>query len=389
MFNRPSRIRSIQLTHSWLAFPILMALFAGCTFADPEAPVPIESAAAGRFPPVEQVHVFEPAGETNVRSSFGNSEGMGLIGTEETGDIFKTDDSGRSWRKVFDGGEQWEIADVRNFIQGQDGSIYITTTEPGTVSRSRDQGESWSIVARAPASRTVGLVQLESGTMLVGLRRSENGKTSVLRSEDYFETFDWLPVSNSEPRQNVTCFGHWGGAFVLAGIGYEGPGKIFKSNDDGRTWSKKAEFPEARDLMNFFKAGDAIYVMASGIGTLFMSEDDGETWIQARQFWEKGFLGQCVPYDWKGKSFLLMAATDQTNEVYRHLVLISDDAGETWYEWLDLLEEKKGKVFSARDSGGGASNIAVLSKSAIVVGVGNHAVQGRAFTIQVSNPDIR
>lgn len=343
----------------------------------------INAAADGRFPPVEQVHIFEPAGETNVRSSFKYSEGIGLIGTEETGDIFKTEDGGLSWRKVLDGGEKWEIADVRNFIRGQDGSIYISTTEPGTISRSRDQGESWSTVTRAPASRTVGLVQLESGTMLVGLRRSENDKTSILRSDDYFETFEWLPVSNSEPRQNVTCFGHWGGSMALAGIGYEGPGKIYKSTDDGRTWRKKAEFPEARDLMNFFKTDEAIYVMASGIGTLFKSEDEGETWIRARQFWSKGFLGQCVSYDWKGREFLLMAATDQTQEIYRHLVLISDDAGKSWYEWLDWLEEKKGKVYSARDSGGGASNIAVLSKNTIVVGVGNHAVQGRAFTIQV------
>ncbi len=366
---------------------LFATLFANPVLAIPEAPFPIESVDANRFPPVEETLVFEPVGETNVRSSFGSSEGWGLIGTEETGDIFKTEDGGLSWRKVFDGGEQWEIADVRNFIRGRDGYIYITTTEPGTVSRSRDQGESWSVVARAPASRTVGLVQLESGTMLVGLRRSENGKTSILRSEDHFSTYDWLPISSSEPRQNVTCFGHWGGSVVLAGIGYEGPGKIFKSTDDGRTWMKKAEFTEARDLMNFFKAGDAIYVMASGIATLFKSEDDGESWIQARQFWSKGFLGQCVSYEWNGKNFLLMTATDQTNEIYRHLVLISDDAGESWYEWLDLLEEEKGKVFSARDSGGGASNIAVLSKTAIVVGVGNHAVQGRAFAIQVSESD--
>lgn len=387
MFNRNSQNRIVRRDPVCLAVPALALLLAGCTFADPEAPVPLEAAAAGRFPPVEQVHVFEPVGETNVRSSFGNSEGWGLIGTEETGDIFKTEDGGLSWRKVFDGEEQWGIADVRNFLRGQDGSIYITTTEPATVARSRDQGESWNIIARPQASRTVGLVQLESGTLLAGLRRSENGKTSIVRSEDYFETFEWLPISDTEPRQNVTCFGHWGGSVVLAGIGYEGSGKIFKSTDDGQTWAKKAEFPEARDLMNFFKAGDAIYVMASGIGTLFKSEDEGETWIRDRQFWSKGFLGQCVPYEWEGRGFLLMAATDQTNEVYRHLVLISDDSGESWYEWLDLLEEKKGKVFSARDSGGGASNLAVLSKNTIVVGVGNHAVQGRAFTIQVANPD--
>jgi photosystem II stability/assembly factor-like uncharacterized protein len=371
-------------THGF--FLCLIILSSGCSEATEKRMIAPELAPEGRFPSIEQVHVFEPVGETNVRSSFRFTEDIGFIGTEETGDIFKTVNGGLSWRKVWDGGERWEIADVRNFIRAQDGHIYITTTEPGTVSRSMDEGESWDIIARAPASRTVGLIQLESGDMLVGLRRSDNGKTSILRSRDHFRTFEWLPISSTELRQNVTTFGHWGGSEVLAGVGFEGPGKIYKSKDNGLTWSKKAEFPDARDLMNFFKAGDDIYVLASGIATLYKSSDDGETWSKARQFWEKGFLGQCVPYELNGRSFLLMTATDQTKETYRHLVLISDDAGKSWFEWLDLLEEKKGKVYSAKDSGGGASNIAVLSKNTIVVGVGNHAVQGRAFTIQVSEP---
>lgn len=173
----------------------------------------------------------------------------------------------------------------------------------------------------------------------------------------------------------------------MAGVGYEGSGKIYKSSDNGLTWTKKAEFPDARDLMNFFKAGDDIYVLASGISTLFKSSDEGETWSKAHQFWSKGFLGQCVPFEWEGRTYFLMTATDQTQDIYRHLVMISDDLGATWHEWIDLLQEKKGQVYSAKDSGGGASNIAVLSDSHILVGVGNHAVQGRAFTLRVSDSE--
>lgn len=385
MLERFSIRLRIDFTRPVLLGAGLLILFlTGCSEADKGGLIPVGLDPDHRFPPVERANVFEPPGETNVRSSFRLSEGVGLIGTEETGDIYKTADGGLSWRKVWDGGEHWGIADVRNFIRGQDGHVYITTTEPGTVARSTDEGESWQILTTANASRTVGLVQLESGAMLVGLRRSENGKTSILRSGNYFDTSEWLAVSDTEPRQNVTCFGYWGGSEVLAGIGYEGPGKIFKSTDDGRTWTKKAEFPDARDLMNFFKAGNDLYVLASGISTLFKSSDGGETWSEARQFWAKGFLGQCVPFEWNGHTYFLMTATDQTREVYRHLVMISDDQGASWSEWIDLLEEKKGQVHSARDSGGGASNIAVLSKNTIVVGVGNHAVQGRAFTLRVS-----
>lgn len=139
---------------------------------------PVAAAASGRFPRIEVVNVFEPPGESNVRSSFQLGEGAGLIGTEETGDIFKTEDDGMSWRKVWDGGDVWDIQDVRNYVRAQDGHLYITTSEPSPalIARSTDEGESWKIVARAEASRTVGLVELDSGTMLVGLRRSENDR---------------------------------------------------------------------------------------------------------------------------------------------------------------------------------------------------------------------
>ncbi len=337
----------------------------------------------GRFPPVRVASVFAPAGESNVRSSFQLGEGRALIGTEEHGRIYRTTDSGQSWQPAFDGGAAWGIADVRNFIRADDGNHYMTTTEPALVARSGDEGRTWTVVCEAPGSRTVGLVQLDNGVILAGLRRSENGLTSLIRSEDYFETFDYIPLSTTEPRQNVTCFGYWGGPEVLAGVGFEGPGKVYKSTDYGRTWSKMAEFPEARDLLDFFRADGKLNVLASGISTLYQSGDDGDNWTEAHQVWSRGFLGQCVPLEWKGRPYLLMSATDQRKETYRHLVLISDDQGASWHEWVDLVAEAAGKVHGANESGGGASNLCVVAPDTIVVGVGNHAVQGRVYTLKI------
>lgn len=355
--------------------PLFACFLTSCVQTDLPDPPSVRSAAGDRFPSVEVVRVFEPEGESNVRSSFQLADRIGLIGTEETGDIFKTEDDGLSWRKVWDGGAHWGIADVRNFLRARDGHLYITTTEPSTVARSTDEGESWDIVAEAPSSRTVGLVQLDNGAILVGLRRALAKQTSIIRSEDHFDSFQWLPVSTTEPPQNVTCFANLGGPEVLAGVGYEGSGKVYKSTDYGLTWSRKAEFPEARDLMNFFIAGDDIYVLASGIATLFKSSDGGETWSEAHRFWSKGFLGQCVQFDRGGRTYQLMSATDQSQTTYRHLVLISDDSGASWSEWIEL----------AQDTSGGASNISVLSDNTIVVGAGNHSAQGRAFTLQVGD----
>lgn len=366
--RRPSK----GLLRMAACFTGLMFL-AGCS--QPESTQVESPVVRDRFPRVEVVGIFEPPGESNVRSSFRLGEGAGLIGTEETGDVFKTTDGGNSWRKVWDGGESWEIQDVRNYIRAQDGHIYITTSEPALVARSTDEGESWDVLARAKSSRTVGLVELDSGTMLVGLRRSENDRTSILRSTDAFATHDWIKVMVEGPRQNVTCFGYWGGTDIWAGIGYEHSGKIFKSSDEGQTWRQQADFPKARDLMDFFRHGDDIYVLASGIATLFKSSDGGESWTTAQQFWSKGFLGQCVPITWKGQDFWIMPATDQTEKTYRHVVLITDDPAGEWAEWIEL----------GRDTSGGASNVARLAETRLVVGTGNHAAQGRAYTLRISD----
>lgn len=372
----PSRFISI-LSAGFLAGSIGTSLAETELKFDDTVPLPVAEAEPGRFPSVDVAKVFEPKGESNVRSSFRLDEGKAIIGTEETGDVFKSVDSGMSWTKTTDGGDEWGIQDIRSVIRAQDKHLYATTSEPALVLRSTDDGDSWKIMAKPKSSRTVGIVQLEDGAILVGLRRSENDKTSIVRSDDGFKTFDWIPVSEDKKRQNTTCFHSLGGSSVLTGVGYEGSGKIYKSNDSGRTWKKTGEFEEARDVMAFYQEGERIYVLTSGIGTLFVSEDEGESWQKARQFWKKGFIGSTASFDWKGKSYRIIPATDQREKTPRHVVLISDDLGKSWFEWVQLVVDPDEK------QGGGASNCAVISKDTIIVGVGNHAVQGRCYTLKM------
>ncbi|MGJ8653779.1 MAG: hypothetical protein ACSHX8_10935 [Opitutaceae bacterium] len=330
---------------------------------------------AAGYPSVKIVNVFEPKGESNVRSSFKLSDGAGLIGTEETGDVFKTEDAGMTWRKVWDGGDVLGIQDVRNYIRAQDGNIYITTSEPGTVVRSTDEGETWKLVAKGPGSRTVGLVQLDDGSMLVGLRRAVAKKTSLIRSEDNFKTHEWVQVSSEQPPQNVTCFGYNGGATVYAGVGYEASGKVFKSNDYGMTWNKVGDFADARDLMGIFIDGNDVYALTSGVSKIHKSSDGGKTWTNSHQFWDKGFVGECVKFERNGKSYWVVPATDQRTKPYRHVVMISDNLSGEWSEWIELVQ----------DMSGGASNLCFLDDDTIVVGTGNHSAQGRAFTLRISD----
>ena len=328
---------------------------------------------AKRFPEVKVAHTFSPPGESNVRSSIKLANGKALIGTEETGDVFTTTDAGKKWTKTVDGGDEWGIQDVRNYIRADDGRIYATTSEPALVLCSDDEGKSFDIVAKAKSSRTVALEQLDTGEILVGLRRSENNKISILRSADHFKTFDTVVLDDELPRQNTTCLLGLGNGVVVCGVGYEDSGKIFRSTDAGLTWTQTAEFPKARDVMNFYSIGDKVFVLTSGIATIFASSDKGLTWKKHTQVWEKGFLGQHGIFTRDGKTYHLLAATDQREKLKRHVVLISDDAGETWNEWIELMT----------DVSGGASNIAVISDDTIIVGTGNHSVQGIVHTLKV------
>lgn len=231
------------------------------------------------------------------------------------------------------------------------------------------------MLARAQSSRTVWLVELNSGTMLVGLQRSENDRTSILRSTNAFKSFDGIKGMPVGPRQNVACFGYWGGEDVWAGIGYEGSGKLFHLAPEGKNWPQKADFPEAPDLMDFFRYGNDLYVLASGIATLLKSSDGGETWTMGRQIWSKGPLGQCGPITWEGQIFRTMAATNQTEKLYRYVGLIAADPAGKWTEWIEL----------GRDTRGGASNVAQLTGNRFVVGTGNHATRGRADTLKIKD----
>lgn len=360
----------IQITSRFAVLGLVTLIAAAGCAQTPEA------SEAPRFPEVRVIDTFEPAGESNVRSSFKLDEGIALIGTEETGDIYVGHLHGdhAHWNKIIDGGDTWGIQDVRNLLRAQDGRLYATTSEPALVLRS-DDGRTWEKAAEAAASRTVALTQLATGEILVGLRRSENDRISLLRSTDGFDTFETVVVDDELPRQNTTCLldlSPLEPGVVLTGVGFEASGKVFRSTDAGQTWTQTAEFPDARDLMDLFVIGDRVFVTASGSATIYASDDAGVTWSEHAQIWEKGFLGQHAVLEHAGRTYHLLTGTDQREDLKRHVVLISDDAGDTWHEWIEL----------ATDTSGGASNLAVLTHDTLIVGTGNHSVQGRAFVLQ-------
>jgi photosystem II stability/assembly factor-like uncharacterized protein len=327
----------------------------------PKAPLPLHAV----------VNVLEPAGESNVRSSFALLGNHVLVGTEETADVYKSEDGGRSWRKTFDAGDAYAAQDVRSVIRAEDGSLYASTSGKGDILKSVDGGENWTLVNSIPAWRTVGIIQLSDGTFLTGARKDDSGETSIYRSEDGFQTLEHVALPNSV-QQNVTCFHDLGGGKALAGAGFDGTAKVFKTEDSGRSWRLVADFEGTFDIFDFIKVDGKILTSTKSTATIYASADRGETWQPHFQVWEKGFLGTFDELKWEGNRYVVLSGTDQRDpERFRHCLLISRDGGETFEEWIELMTDRTG----------GASNVTVVNNRTIVVGTGNHSAQGRAFTI--------
>lgn len=53
--------------------------------------------------------------------------------------------------------------------------------------------------------------------------------------------------------------------------------------------------------------------------------------------------------------------------------MLLGDEGDTWHPWIEL----------GQDESGAASNLSVISSNRIVVGTGNHAAKGKAYTLEV------
>lgn len=323
----------------------------------------------------ELVQRLEPAGESHVRSTFALSASGALAGTEETADVFKTTDAGRTWRKTFDGGDAFRVQDIRTFIRAQDGTLYASTSGQGDILASTDEGETWRLIQSLPAWRTVGMAQLQDGTLLVGTRKDESGETSLYRSRDGFATVERIALATPQ-QQNVTTIYPLGESRALAGVGFDGTAKVFLTTDSGRTWRQVADFTGTADIMDFIAVDDALYAATKSTATIYRSTDGGETWTPHAQIWERGFLGTFDRLAHGDREYLLLAGSDQRErERIRHVVLISADQGATWHEWAELQ----------LDVTGAASNLTVLGNHTVLVGTGNHSAQGRLFVLAVDD----
>jgi photosystem II stability/assembly factor-like uncharacterized protein len=202
--------------------------------------------------------IFENSQGPGTRIFFETAGGTVFIGTNRG--LFKTANSGKTWKHVHAGGLVGNLAEL-------DGVLLATCMR--RIIRSTDNGENW-VVVTSDSSVAFDVKQIKGGFAAI-TAGSVSGTRSLKTSYDGGIT--WQPIDagiqgkvvsdsiwrtwNDRPRMQafMTSIIQVGENFVCTH-----PGGIFRSSDKGKTW--KLLFPSVKDkVFNLFVSGNVIYAI--------------------------------------------------------------------------------------------------------------------------------
>ena len=204
--------------------------------------------------------IFENFPEPRIRSAFETAGGAIFIGTNRG--LFKTANSGKTWKHVHAGGGVGNLAESNGVL------LAISMSK---IIRSTDNGENWAVVD-SEGGVAFDVKQIKGGFAAITA-------SSVLNTRRLRTSYDggktWQPIDaglqdkvvidsisrtwNDRPRVQafMTSIIQVGGNFLCAH-----PDGIFKSSDKGKTW--KLLLPSVENkVFNLSVSGNVIYAIRS------------------------------------------------------------------------------------------------------------------------------
>ena len=204
--------------------------------------------------------IFENFQEPRIRSVFETAGGTIFIGTDRG--LFKTANSGKTWKHVHAGGLVGNLAESNGVL---------LATSKRRIIRSTDNGENWALVT-SEGGVAFDVKQIKGGFAAI-TSSSESNTRRVSTSYDGGKT--WQPIDaglqdkvvidsiwrtwNDRPR--VQAFQT---SIIQVGENFfcTHPDGIFRSSDKGKTW--KLLLPSVEDkVFNLFVSGNVIYAIPS------------------------------------------------------------------------------------------------------------------------------
>jgi photosystem II stability/assembly factor-like uncharacterized protein len=307
----------------------------------------------------EKVSVAFESGTIDAIDGLRSQPNIVYVGVTQDG-LYRTDDAGKSWRRVFEGNVRAVTMDPT------DEQVIYVGVEPIHLYRSEDGGKSWEELTgvqalpaevkknwtfpRPPHREHVRHVFVQSDDPSILLVCLEHG--GIIRSFDRGKT--WQDVSRGIDYLDIHHISSAPGRkdlfFVATARGF------FKSSDPGNGW-QRAESGFTRDYFHdfVFLPGDPGAMLVATAdkspgywdrperaqGALFRSRD-------LAQSWERVGVGKYLPQEMKQMVWALAQHPQDSSIVYAGLgavsrgrsadanqkgegdILVSEDQGDTW-----------------------------------------------------------
>jgi len=204
--------------------------------------------------------IFDNSHEPRIRSVFETAGGIIFVGTDEG--LFKTANSGKTWKHVYAGGFVGNLAELNGVL---------LATGMRRIIRSTDNGENWApVISEGGVAWDVKTIK---GGFAAIISNSESGTRTLRTSYDGGKT--WQPIGASLQHKVVSdsIWRTWNDrprlqrfptSIIQVGENFfcTHPDGIFKSSDKGKTW--KLLLPSVEDkVFNLFNSGNVIYAIPS------------------------------------------------------------------------------------------------------------------------------
>jgi len=235
-----------------------------------------------------------------------------LFGLIDTGEIFRSTNSGISWTPL----STLPVRDAVALSAGLSQTNLFLVSRSGVVYRSTDAGVNWTAVGTIPASGIVDLVIRPDGALLV---LSASG--SVYRSTDLGVTFSAVATLTASDFVSLTFTT---GAPGVRYYALTRTGSVYESADAGSSWTPKGAIT-ASEAIQICGIVSKLYVLTNA-GDVYRSTDSGSTWSAIGTLSQVGMRGLVR----NGSS--LAAATREG-----HVATSADGVSWTWKGSMNQL----------------------------------------------------
>jgi len=257
-----------------------------------------------------------------------------LAGTFNGALILRSTDDGSTWTSLGKLGNAGNV-NVNLFLKTPDNSVFAFNSTEAGIYKSTDYGLTWNLNHASFGNNTYfsGCIN-SAGTIFVGCNSSH-----LIRSYDNGQS--WVDGSSFGTETGTYGLCYLDNSIMLATT-YP-TGNLYRSIDDGSTWSFTTLLASAASLTNIVYCGNGVVLISGSSTGIFRSTDYGLTWTTTGNLY-----GLTRIYSIKYINNGVVIAGGGTATSTPGKIIKSKDYGATWQ---DILTIDASAVYTVESNG--------------------------------------